>query len=160
MTILVEIGATLPVQQVEVQAGAMKVFSLLTADPNPIHWDVAAARAQGLGDRPVNQGGLNAGYVARAVTAWTGDAAALRTLRVRFRGSVTAGDLVTSGGTITGVVRAGGHVRAVVDVWLRDESGATVVDGTAEVELAASAADGPGKDGPAEDSREDGACLR
>jgi acyl dehydratase len=137
----VKIGWTLPVQRVEVRAEAMKVFSLLTADPNPIHWDVAAVQAQGLGDRPVNQGGLNAGYVARAVTAWTNDTAALRTLQVRFRGSVAAGDTVTAGGTVTGVVRDGELVRAVVDVWLRDATGAEVADGTAEVELPASAVD-------------------
>jgi acyl dehydratase len=137
----VEIGATLPVQRVEVRAEAMKVFSLLTADPNPIHWDVAAVRTQGFGDRPVNQGGLNAGYLARAVTAWTGDTAALRALQVRFLGSVAAGDTVMAGGTITGVVRDGELVRAVVDVWLRDETGAEVVAGTAEVELAASTVD-------------------
>jgi acyl dehydratase len=142
MAMRVEVGAVLPVQRVEVQAGAMKIFSLITADPNPIHWNAAAVRALGLGDRPVNQGGLNAGYVARAITAWTGDTAALRTLKVRFRGSVAAGETVTSGGTITSVVRADGLVRAVVDVWLQDRNGATVVDGSAEVELAASAVEG------------------
>jgi acyl dehydratase len=138
----IEAGATLPELRVEVRADAMKVFSLLTADPNPIHWDIAAVRAQGLGDRPVNQGGLNAGYMGRVVTAWAGDPAALRALRVRFRGTVAAGDFVTAGGTVAGVTREDGIVRAVIAVWLRDEAGAEVADGTAEIEVPAAAADG------------------
>jgi acyl dehydratase len=148
-----EVGMTLPVSRVEVRAEAMKVFSLLTADPNPIHWDVSAVGAQGLGDRPVNQGGLNAGYLARAVTAWTGDTAALRRLAVRFRGTVAAGDTVTAGGTVTNVTQDGVMVRAIVEVWLRDAAGADVADGIAEVELAASAVDRASALGSGEERR-------
>lgn len=133
----IEVGTALPVQRVAVRAAAMKVFSLLTADPNPIHWDVAAVRAQGLGERPVNQGGLNAGYLARAVTDWAGDTGVLRTLRVRFRGGVAAGDTVTVHGTVSRVDRDGPLIRAVIDVWLRDADGADVADGTAEVAFSA-----------------------
>lgn len=131
------VGAQLPVQRVEVRADAMKVFSLLTADPNPIHWDSAAVRAQGLGDRPINQGGLNAGYVANAVAAWAGSRTALRELRVRFRGSVAAGDPVDAGGEVVQTATDGCRVHAVLRVWLRDAAGTDVVVGTASVELPA-----------------------
>jgi acyl dehydratase len=119
----------LPEHTVLVEPGPMQVFSLLTRDPNPIHWDVAAVSALGLGDRPVNQGGLNVGYVVGAVSRWAGSRAAIRSVRVRFHGSVRAGDTVTAGGEVENVDGGLAHLR----VWLRDESGADVVTGTATV---------------------------
>ena len=131
------VGTRIPDREVDVRAESMKVFSLLTDDPNPIHWDVAAVRAQGLGDRPVNQGGLNAGYALQAVTAWAGSPAALREARVRFLGSVHAGDRVTAGGEIIEVSPDPSGLRVSVRVWLRTEAGADVVAGSVVVVVAA-----------------------
>lgn len=132
----VTVGDRIPDREIDVHAESMKVFSLLTDDPNPIHWDVAAVRAQGLGDRPVNQGGLNAGYALHAVTAWAGGPAALREARVRFLGSVHAGDRVTAGGEIIEVSPDPSGLRVSVRVWLRTEAGADVVAGSVVVVLA------------------------
>jgi acyl dehydratase len=122
------VGAV-PEQVVVVEAWAMKVFALLLDDPNPIHWDVEAARALGLGERPVNQGGLNVGYVIGALTEWSGSSAAVRDVRVRFHGTVRAGDRVTAGGEIDEEHDGLAHLR----VWLRDEEGTDLVAGTATV---------------------------
>jgi acyl dehydratase len=120
----------IPCRTVVVETGPMQVFSLLTRDPNPIHWDVEAVRARGMGDRPVNQGGLNLGYVIGALTAWAGSAAAVCELRVRFNGTVRAGDTVTAGGEV--VEESGTTAR--LRVWLRDADGADLLSGTATVE--------------------------
>lgn len=121
----------IPDRTVRVEAGPMKVFSLLTRDPNPIHWDGDAVRALGMGDRPVNQGGLNVGYVIGALTAWAGSGAAVRDLRVRFHGTVRAGDTVTAGGD---VVQQTGRTTSL-RVWLRDAEGTDLLSGTATVEV-------------------------
>ncbi|WP_214103363.1 MaoC family dehydratase [Acrocarpospora catenulata] len=121
----------LPEVRTTVEAGPMRVFTLLTADPNPIHFDVAAVRAAGLGDRLVNQGGLNVAYVVRAITRWAGSSAALREVRVRFLGNVFDGDEVTAGGEVAD----GEGSRVRLRVWLRGPGGTEVLTGTATVDL-------------------------
>ena len=117
----------IPDRTLVVEAGPMKVFSLLTADPNPIHWDA---------ERPVNQGGLNVGYVIGAVSDWAGSSAAIREVRVRFHGTVLAGSNEARPQWMGEVdeVRGGlAHLR----VWLRDEHGTDLLTGTATVETEA-----------------------
>jgi acyl dehydratase len=46
-----------------VDSERMREFAVLLADPNPIHLEPEAVRARGLGDRVVNQGPANFGYV-------------------------------------------------------------------------------------------------
>ena len=132
-------GAELPTLRTMVMRGPMKVFSLLTGDPNPLHWDVNAVRAAGLGERPVNQGGLNVAYVVRVITEWAGSSAAIKELRVRFLGNVFAGDTVTAGGEVAEVEERGAGLgpRARVRVWLRNPGGDEVLTGTATVDMPA-----------------------
>ena len=56
----------------------MKIFAALARDPNPIHWDRAAVAERGLGDRLINQGPINLGYVVNMLLAWTGPASLAR----------------------------------------------------------------------------------
>jgi len=46
---------------------AMKQWAVFLEDPNPIHLDVAAVRAKGLGDRVINQGPINVAYMMNAL---------------------------------------------------------------------------------------------
>ena len=80
----------------------MKIFAAIARDPNPIHWDRAAVAERGLGDRLINQGPTNLGYVVNMLLAWTGPAS-FRDLAVRFTSNVFDGDTVTAGGVVTGV---------------------------------------------------------
>ena len=73
----------------------MKIFAALARDPNPIHWDRAAVAERGLGDRLINQGPTNLGYVVNMLLAWTGPAS-LRDIAVRFTSNVFDGDVVTA----------------------------------------------------------------
>ncbi|MDI2027758.1 MaoC family dehydratase [Saccharopolyspora sp. TS4A08] len=130
----VAVGARLPEWRVPaVSAEKMKTTAALLADPNPIHWDVEVVRALGMGERPINQGPLNMGYVLNMLAAWSGGHDRLRRFRVRFRGNVFAGDELRAGGSVTGVREEAGMTVADCDVSLDVVGGTTVLSGTAAV---------------------------
>lgn len=130
------VGTELPVWEVgSVSAEKMKTTAALLSDPTPIHFDAQTVRALGMGDRPVNQGPLNMGYVMNAVTAWAGGPERLRRLRVRFRGPVLAGDRVRVRGRVTAVREEDGVRLADCDVALEVVGGEPAVTGTATVVL-------------------------
>jgi acyl dehydratase len=135
-TAAVEVGTELPAWEVpSVSAEKMKTMAALLSDPTPIHWDVETLRALGMGDRPVNQGPLNMGYVMNAVTGWAGGPDRLRRLRVRFLGTVLAGQALRVRGSVTALRDEDGVRLADVDVVLEVVDGAAVVSGTATVVL-------------------------
>jgi acyl dehydratase len=130
-------GAALgPLVVESVDAEAMKDLAVLLADPNPIHLDAAAAREAGLGDRPVNQGPANFGYVltmlARAVPG-----AAIRDLRVRLLANVFAGDRVTAEGRVDSIEVVDGETRLACSVWLEVADGPRALEGTATLAVPA-----------------------
>lgn len=58
------VGDELPPLVIEsVSPEAMKQWAVFLADPNPIHLDVEAVKARGLGDRVINQGPINVAYM-------------------------------------------------------------------------------------------------
>ncbi|SEO53924.1 MaoC family dehydratase [Trujillonella endophytica] len=137
MTAAVEVGTELPGYEVpSVSAEKMKTMAALLSDPTPIHWDVETLQALGMGDRPINQGPLNMGYVMNAVTDWAGGADRLTRLRVRFLGNVLAGHHLRVRGTVTALRESDGVRLADCDVVLEVVGGDPVVSGTATVVLA------------------------
>ena len=112
----------------------MKIFAAIARDPNPIHWDREAVAERGLGDRLINQGPLNLGYVVNMLLAWTGPAS-LRDIAVRFTSNVFDGDVVTAGGVVTGIRVEQGERLADCDVWLDRGDGTRAIAGTATVVL-------------------------
>jgi acyl dehydratase len=124
-------GTALPQLRVTVGPEPMKPMALLLRDPNPIHLDATLVQALGLGDRVINQGPLNAGYLWEMLTRWLGDSARVRTLDLRFTSNAYAGDRLVAGGEVEAVAAD----VATCAVWLRTEEGRDVVQGTAEVLL-------------------------
>jgi acyl dehydratase len=122
-------GTAIPELHVVVDPEPMKPVALLLRDPNPIHLDPELVRKLGLGDRVINQGPLNAGYVWEMLTRWLGDAARVRTLDLRFTSNAYAGDRLVAGGEVRTV--DGGVLTCAV--WLRTDDCRDVVLGTAEV---------------------------
>jgi len=147
----VAVGGSLPVHEVLVDAAPMKTMAALLGDPNPIHWDTRVVSALGKGDRPVNQGSLNMGYLMTMLAGWAGGRDRILDFRVRFLGNVFAGDLVRAGGTVTGVrVTRAGRV-ADCEIALNVADGPAVLAGTASVLIEPSrlADERPGlRDGP------------
>ena len=114
----------------------IKTMAALLRDPNPIHFDTDVTRALDMGDRAVNQGPTNVGYVATALMAWAGGGPeCIRHLKVRLAGNVFAGDRLTAGGTVESVSEEDGTTVATCTVWLRRDDDTVVVTGTAEVTL-------------------------
>ena len=133
----VTVGAPVPAWTLgPVSPEKMKIFAALARDPNPIHWDRAAVAERGLGDRLINQGPTNLGYVVNMLLAWTGPAS-LRDLAVRFTSNVFDGDVVTAGGVVTGIRVEQGERLADCDVWLDRDDGTRAIAGTATVALPA-----------------------
>jgi acyl dehydratase len=123
-----------------VSEARMRLLAAILRDPNPIHWDRAEVAARGLGDRLINQGPTNVGYVCNALLTWAG-ADALRELTVRFTSNVFDDDAVTASGIVTAVDTVdgprGAEVRVTCDVWLDRGDGTRAVEGTAVVTVPA-----------------------
>jgi len=135
-------GQELPPWRLDaVDPAAMKTMAALLRDPNPIHYDVAAVRAAGLGDRVVNQGPSNLGYIVNMLLAWTGDPASVLQVSARFLGNVVAGDAVTAGGVVRELIADDAGTVTRCEVWLDRDDGTRLVAGTARVRAPRSAGD-------------------
>jgi len=128
-------GAAIPEWRLDrVDPEKMKLFAAIARDPNPIHWDRSEVARRGLGERLVNQGPVNLGYVINMLLAWAGPES-LRRLAVRFTAPVFDGDAVVAGGRVTAVRDEGGVRYADCEVWLDRSDGTRCVAGTATVAL-------------------------
>lgn len=129
-------GDELPEYRVgPVSAEKMKTMSALMRDANPIHFDVAAVRALGLGDRVINQGPLNQAYVVSLLARWAGGAHRVRELRLRHLGAVRAGDRLRARGVVTEVSEHDGEQLARCEVGLDVLGGDPVLSGAATVHI-------------------------
>jgi acyl dehydratase len=123
------VGERIPDLRLTMELWPMKVFSMVMADPNPIHFDPEATERLGMGRHPVNQGTLNLGYVIDAVLAVVEDPARIRSTRCRFLGNVLEGDVVKAGGEVTAVEDG----IAELEVWLDVEGRGRAISGTMRV---------------------------
>lgn len=132
----VEVGTVIPSQTVTaVRSEDIALMALILRDPNPIHFDLDAVTASGLGDRYVNQGGSTMAYVINLLADWSGSRAAIKNIRCSFTGNVFAGDDVQIGGTVTAVRTEDGTTVADCDVWAEVVGGRRAIVGTASVQL-------------------------
>jgi acyl dehydratase len=130
-----QVGTELPAWTLgRVNPDKMKVFAAIARDPNPIHWDASEVAKRGLGERVINQGPTNLGYVVNMLLAWAGPTS-LRSLTVRFTSNVFGGDRVVAGGVVTALREENGEHLADCDVWLDRDDGTRTVAGTATVAI-------------------------
>jgi acyl dehydratase len=131
-----QVGAELePLTVASVSAAHMRTLAQVLADPNPIHLDPAAVTALGMGDRVVNQGPANLGYVLDML-AQALPGATVERVAVRFLGNVFAEDALVAGGR---VAQSDGE-RLECEVWLDVVDGARALAGSATLALALSRA--------------------
>lgn len=131
----VEVGSPIPAWSLgPVSAEKMKVFAAIARDPNPIHWDRKSVAERGLGERLINQGPTNLGYVINMLLTWAGPTS-LRALNVRFTANVFDGDHVVAGGAVTAIRNEHGERVADCDVWLDRGDATRAVVGSATVVL-------------------------
>ncbi|MEA2274378.1 MAG: hypothetical protein QOI98_3086 [Solirubrobacteraceae bacterium] len=117
-----------------VSADAMKDLAIVLDDPNPIHLDPEAVKALGMGDRVVNQGPANFGYVLEMLRAAV-PGATIADLKVRLKANVFGGDRVVAAGTVESVEDRDGEHHLTCAVWLDIDGGARAIDGTAHLIL-------------------------
>ena len=116
-----------PIQQIQLTryAGA-------SGDFNPIHQDVAFAKAAGMGD-VFAHGMLSMGFVAQSVTDWLGTGS-VRKIGVRFAALVRLGDVVTCRGKVVAKrppKDGDGPYLVDLDLWAENQKGEKVITGKA-----------------------------
>jgi acyl dehydratase len=114
-----------------VEEDHIRLMALLLRDPNPIHFDLAAVSAAGLGDALINQGAGTMAYALNMLIAWAGSRDAVRRFDCRFVVNVAAGDRVEAGGTVTAVSDDGRTVEC--EVWVDHADGRRALSGMATV---------------------------
>lgn len=97
------VGQDLPPFVVEaVDTEAMKQWAVFLADANPIHLDVEAVKAMGLGDRVINQGPINVAYMMNLlIKAFPGGR--IEAMTTRFIDNVYGGERIVANGRIEAI---------------------------------------------------------
>jgi acyl dehydratase len=127
----VEVGMQIPPWTLpSVDPEKMKILAAILRDPNPIHWDRSEVESRGFGDKVINQGPTNLGYVMNMLMDWAGPRS-IRRVQVRFTANVFEGDSVSAGGVVTAVDEGSGL--AECEVWLDRADGSRALSGTARV---------------------------
>jgi acyl dehydratase len=131
---MIAVGTEIPPWTMSsVDPAKMKTMAALLADPYPIHWDRKATASLGRGERVINQGPLNLGYVVNMLLEWQGPTC-LRRLQASFHQPVFDDESVTARGIVTALTTVDGERRAECDVRL-DRDGEALLTGTAVVAL-------------------------
>lgn len=104
-------------------------------DYNPIHYDQAFAREQGLPD-VIMHGPYKLALLCRLLHGVLGPAGWIRRIQVRYTGMDVPGDVLELGGSVERVEEADGQRRALVSLFARNGRGVETVRGEAEVVLA------------------------
>lgn len=126
-------GDLLPPRTITIAADPMKVMALLLQDSNVIHFDTRRVAELGLGDRPINQGPSNLGYVISMLQQWAGSGEYLRSVSARFQANSFAGDTVVAHGAVTSTDRSINALFVTCDVALDRTDGTRILSGTAVV---------------------------
>jgi acyl dehydratase len=115
----------------------LALFAGASADHNPVHIDIDAAREAGLPD-VIGHGMLTMAYVAQVLTGWVSPSA-IRSYSVRFVAPTRIGNALTCTGTVIAKdLGSDGTVRIALQAV--DQFGDVKVRGDAEVVLARRAA--------------------
>jgi acyl dehydratase len=114
-----------------VDPAPMKVLALLLGDPNPLHYDLDAARRAGFTER-VNQGPSNMAMLINMLRAAFPGGRVTR-LRVQLRGTVLAGQAVRAGGRIVRLESVDDGTLVTCEVHLDGPDSARVLAGEAIV---------------------------
>jgi len=95
----VKVGEELPERSNTVDRAQLVMYAGASGDFNPIHWNEDFAKMVGL-PGVIAHGMFNMALVARVVTDWVGDPAAVRKLSVQFRKEVRPEEKIVAKGRI------------------------------------------------------------
>ena len=131
----VKVGDELPPLTVTPTNVSIFLFGVAFWTPHRVHYDKEWARAEGYDDVLVT-GPLMTGYLVRMLTAWSGDALAVKRIALRNHAPAFAGDELTVRGTVSSVVSNDSGGEAVIAVSIIKNRADEVVSGEAAVALA------------------------
>ena len=131
----VKAGDELPALAVTPTNVSIFLFGVAFWTPHRVHYDKEWARSEGYDDVLVT-GPLMSGYLVRMLTAWSGDAAAVKRLALRNHAPAFAGEELVVRGTVASVVSKNPGGEAVIAVSIVKSGGTEVVSGEAVVRLA------------------------
>ena len=103
-------------------------------DYNPIHYDQAFAREQGLPD-VIMHGPYKLALLCRLLHRALGSQGWIRRIQVRYTGMDVPGDVLEMGGRVERLEEGPGERRAVLSLYARNRRGVETVRGEAEVVL-------------------------
>ena len=124
-----------PLRIGSVSSAAMKRMAVILDDPNQIHLDPEVVKSLGLGERVINQGPTNCGYVIDMLNQNypTGE---LRRFTIRFLANVLGEDSVAASGTVSSVSAEPDGVLYGFEVELVVEGRGPALSGHADVFVA------------------------
>jgi acyl dehydratase len=126
------VGDALPPVAHTIQRADLVRYAGASGDFNPIHWNDEWATSVGL-PGVIAHGMFSMAVAARLISAFAGDPAAIKRLRVRFSAMIQPGQTLT----VAGEVAAVDGKQVLVRFWGEDGAGNRVLSkGEAELELA------------------------
>jgi 3-hydroxybutyryl-CoA dehydratase len=123
-----------PYRIASVSAEKMKVMAVVLDDPNIIHLDAAAVQKLGLGDRVINQGPSNGGYI-MDLLRFAFPEGTLRSFHMKFLANVHSEDELSAGGRIDEIASLGEGREVKLSVWLDVVGVGHALEGTATIVL-------------------------
>lgn len=127
-----------PLKRLQTQKRFVR-YAQASNDLSEIHYNYTLVRERGMPD-VVGQGALTSGYIGSMVTNWCTPNGVLKNLKVQYRHFTLPGDVVTTGGVVTGTREVDGEHLVNCDVWAENQHGRKVTLGTAVVSLPSRAA--------------------
>lgn len=132
---MLAVGAELePLHPAPFEIPQLRAIAQILGDENPVHFDPEAARAAGLGPRPIVPGPTSIGCIARMLQ-YRIPGAQVQHLDLRFTHPVLAGDETAVGGTVTSCDEGAAGTTIDCTVWLALRDGARAAVGNARVWL-------------------------
>ncbi|MBI3966988.1 MAG: hypothetical protein HY329_15245 [Chloroflexi bacterium] len=128
----VKVGTELPPLERTLTLTSLVTYAGATWDWHRYHYDAAHAQSLGL-PGPFVDGQMFGGLMAKLVLDWAGPDARLRSLKLRYRSMVFAGERVICRGTVAAAEERDGQPVVRCELSVTTPDGRAVVDGASAV---------------------------
>jgi hydroxyacyl-ACP dehydratase HTD2-like protein with hotdog domain len=127
-------GHEIPPFRVTLSKLQMMMYAAATWNPNRVHWDSDFGRERGYADANI-AGPMLGDYLAEMLVQWIGDPSRLRTLEFFNRDLAFPDDTLICRGKVKGRRREGNTELIDCQVWVENQKGGVLVQGSALVSL-------------------------
>jgi hydroxyacyl-ACP dehydratase HTD2-like protein with hotdog domain len=128
-------GQEIPPYRVTVSKVQMMMYAAATWNPNQLHWDSDFSKKRGFAEANI-AGPMFGDYLAEMLVKWTGDPSRLKGLDYVNRNMAFPGDTLICRGKALGRPRQGNTELIDCQVWVENQKGGILVQGSALVRLA------------------------